>query len=141
MARNRVFLDASYAIALSVETDAHHSAAVQLSRQLESRATFVTTRAVLLEIGNALARSQFRRGLVNLLTDLEADPDVEIVPLSDELYAKGLTLLRTRPDKRWGLTDCISFVVMQERGLLEALTADEHFRQAGFQPLLRNLAN
>ena len=74
---------------------------------------------------------------MNLLTDIEADPDVEIVPLSDELYAKGLSLLQTRPDKRWGLTDCISFVVMQERGLVDALTADAHFRQAGFQPLLR----
>ncbi len=141
MTRSSVFLDASYAIALSVETDAHHSAAVHLSRRLESRATFITTRAVLLEIGNALSRSRFRQGLVNLLTDIEADPDVEIVPLSDELYAKGLSLLQTRPDKRWGLTDCISFVVMQERGLVAALTADAHFRQAGFQPLLRDLVN
>jgi predicted nucleic acid-binding protein len=39
-------------------------------------------------------------------------------------------------DKPWGLTDCLSFIVMQERGITEALTADEHFRQAGFVPLL-----
>jgi predicted nucleic acid-binding protein len=45
-------------------------------------------------------------------------------------------LYRKHADKEWGLTDCLSFVVMTRRGLTEALTADEHFRQAGFRPLL-----
>jgi predicted nucleic acid-binding protein len=40
-------------------------------------------------------------------------------------------------DKEWGLTDCISFVVMQEQGLTDALTADHHFEQAGFTILLK----
>jgi uncharacterized protein len=42
----------------------------------------------------------------------------------------------SRRDKEWSLTDCISFVVMKERGLTEALTADHHFEQAGFKALL-----
>jgi uncharacterized protein len=46
-------------------------------------------------------------------------------------------MFAARSDKRWSLTDCISFVVMQERGLTEALTADRHFEQAGFSILLR----
>ena len=41
-----------------------------------------------------------------------------------------------RPDKEWSLTDCISFEVMAELGLTEALTADHHFEQAGFRALL-----
>jgi predicted nucleic acid-binding protein len=41
-----------------------------------------------------------------------------------------------RPDKHWSMTDCISFVVMEEMGLAEALTADRHFEQAGFTVLL-----
>ena len=44
-----------------------------------------------------------------------------------------------RMDKEWGLTDCVSFVVMQERNLTQALTTDRHFSQAGFADLLANL--
>ena len=39
-----------------------------------------------------------------------------------------------------GLIDCISFVVMSERGVVKALTADEHFQQGGFRALLREAA-
>jgi predicted nucleic acid-binding protein len=40
-------------------------------------------------------------------------------------------------DKEWSMTDCLSFLVMQQCGLTEALTSDEHFEQAGFKALLR----
>ena len=60
-----------------------------------------------------------------------------IVPLTNDLYAQALILYRSRIDKEWGLVDCLSFVVMRERMLTEALTADQHFEQAGFQALLR----
>jgi len=90
----------------------------------------------MLEIGNALARQRYRAALPNLLRWIEEDPNVTIVPLSDDLYARGVALLGERTDKEWGLTDCISFVVMQDRGILDAATADDHFRQAGFRPLL-----
>jgi len=59
-----------------------------------------------------------------------------IVPVSHELYGAGLELYRSRPDKRWSLTDCISFVIMQRRGLTDALAADSDFVQAGFRALL-----
>src|SRR5262245_60255789 len=61
---------------------------------------------------------------------------VEIVPASSQLFPAALALYRSRADKDWGLTDCASFVVMSERGLAEALTTDEHFRQAGYRVLL-----
>lgn len=96
----------------------------------------VTTRAVLLETGNALAKQRFRASAVRLLRALEADPTVEIMPLTEELYARALDLFAARKDKDWGLIDCVSCVVMQERGLDEVLTADEHFRQMGFKVLL-----
>ena len=56
---------------------------------------------------------------------------------SPELFASGSDLYAQRLDKDWSLTDCISFVVMRERGIAEALTADHHFEQAGFTILLR----
>jgi len=138
--RREVFLDASFAIALSSARDDFHTRAVLLAAQLHEAGTqLVTTRAVLLEIGNALSKQRYRSAAIQLLNAVEADSDVEIVPLSERLYARAFKLYRERPDKEWGLTDCISFAVMDERGLTEALTADEHFRQAGFRVLLREV--
>lgn len=130
------FLDSAFAIALSIETDSFHAKAVQLSENLDN-VILVTTRAILLEIGNALSKRPFRKAGAALLGSLETDQNVVIVPLSEELYQKGMTLFVKRADKEWGLIDCISFVVMQEREITEALTTDTHFQQAGFHALLR----
>ncbi len=135
---SEVFLDTAYAIALSSPGDRFHRRASRVAGQLRAaRTRLVTTRAVMLEIGNALARQRYRRAAVRLLLALEADPQVEIVPLSEPLYKRALQYYRERSDKEWGLTDCISFVVMHERGMTAALTTDEHYRQAGFQALLQ----
>jgi predicted nucleic acid-binding protein len=133
-----IFLDTAYAIALSAPTDEHHQAAVQLAGKLgRKRLRLVTTRAVLLEIGNALARQRHRSHGVELLRALEADPAVVIVPVSEELYERAFTLFSDRSDKEWSLTDCLSFVVMADRGIHSGLTTDEHFQQAGFRALMR----
>lgn len=62
---------------------------------------------------------------------------MEIIPLSAELYTRALQMYRERPHKEWGLTDCVPFNVMEDRGMSEALTTDGHFQQAGFRVLLR----
>lgn len=135
--RTRVFLDASYAIALAIPGDQYHSQALTLADKLEELSIImVTTRGVTLEIGNALSRQRFRRQAISLLTDLDSDPSVEIVQITESLYQRALRLFQDRPDKDWGLTDCISFVVMQDYGLTSALTSDNHFLQAGFRALL-----
>ncbi len=101
--RDEVFLDTSYALALSAPTDQFHSQALRLADELEAaRARLVTTRAVLLEIGNALSRQRYRAAAISLLQALEADPSVEVLPLSDELYTRALQLYCSRPDKEWG---------------------------------------
>jgi uncharacterized protein len=133
----KVFLDTSYAVALSSHTDENHHRAVELAEELETSKThFITTRAILFEIGNALSKIRHRAAAVRLLTALENDPTVAIVPATDDLYERALEIYRDRTDKEWGLIDCMSFVVMSDHGLTEALTADSHFRQAGFQTLL-----
>ena len=135
---SEVFLDTGYTIALSVESDKHHERAIELAEQLEAEKTrLVTTRAILLETGNALSKERYRQAAIKLLDALEEDPSVEIVPLSEELFAQAFELFRKRPDKEWGLVDCVSFIVMRERGLTEALTPDKHYEQAGFRALLR----
>lgn len=135
--RGEVYLDSSYATALGVPKDEHHGRAVELARQLESNSVrMVTSRAVVLEIGNALSRSAYRAGAVALLADMEADRDVEIVPLIESLYSRAFEMFRQYRDQEWGLTDCVSFVIMHDRGLTDALTADKGFVQAGFRALL-----
>lgn len=89
------------------------------------------------EIGNALAKLRFRAISVQFLDGLESSSTTDIVPLTEDLHRQAFDLYRQRLDKEWSLTDCLSFVVMRQRGLTEALTSDEHFEQMGFKALLR----
>lgn len=135
----KLFMDTSYAVALASPQDQHHSSATLLYRRIESqRIPLVTTRAVIVEVGNALSKRRLRKKGIALLDYYERDPLVHVTPLSEDLFERGRALYQRHRDKEWGLTDCISFIVMTERGLTEALTADAHFRQAGFRPLLRS---
>jgi predicted nucleic acid-binding protein len=137
---SEMFLDSSFAIALSATSDQFHRKAVEISGLIEAQSIrLITTHAVLLEIGNALSRQRYRRAAIQLLTSLHADPSIVLVSLSDPLYQRAFQLFEERSDKEWGMTDCLSFVVMEERSVHEALTADHHFRQAGFRALLLEL--
>ncbi len=136
--KNSVFLDTSFSIALSISKDQFHQRAVELTKQVNAaQSQIVTTQAVILEIGNALSKVKYRQSAVGIIEFFKNDPNVTIVSLSDKLYDEGFELFSNRPDKEWSLVDCISFVVMRERNIEAALTADEHFIQAGFRALLR----
>jgi uncharacterized protein len=133
-----VFLDSAFAIALASDKDVLHGASVELvGRVRTERRQIVTTRAVLVEIGNALAKQRFRQAAARLLNSIESDQFFTIISMTDNLYAAGRQLYDQRSDKEWGMTDCISFVVMRQRGIIDALTHDVHFQQAGFRALLR----
>jgi uncharacterized protein len=77
-----------------------------------------------------------RQATERFIRSLLSGNDVAIVSDSQPWFDAGLKLYGERPDKSWSLTDCISFCVMQARGIREALTGDHHFEQAGFVPLL-----
>jgi hypothetical protein len=132
-----LFVDATYVIALVSKHDQHHTSARQLAVEVaRRRQQLVTTRAVVIEVANALAKLRFRSAALSVLESLETDETVHILPVDEDLYRRGWTIYRRHRDKEWGLTDCISFAVMAERGIQSALTADDHFRQAGFLRLL-----
>ena len=57
---------------------------------------------------------------------------MELVHVDNDLFQKAFDLLELRPDKRYSLTDCVSFVVMRERGIATAFAFDRHFEQEGF---------
>lgn len=132
----RIFLDAWYIIALVNERDEFHERANQLADVYES-SLLVVTDAVLLEIGNSLAR-EFRTEAASVIDQFFLSSDIEIVSLDENLFHKGFSLYKARSDKTWGLIDCISFVVMREYGITDALTHDRHFTQAGFKALMRD---
>ncbi len=97
----------------------------------------MTSRGILLEVGNSFSKAKYRSIGTGIPGALGSDPRIEIIELSAELYDEALHLYRTRPDKEWGLTDCLSFTIMYQRNIRQALTADGHFDQAGYEALLR----
>ncbi len=130
----RVFADTYFYLALFNTRDAHHQQVV------ESVAAFtggvVTTQWALTEVADAFAGIPHRRNLEAKFRILDVDSGTHILKASPELFERGLALYNARPDKEWSLTDCISFVVMTNEGLEEALTGDRHFEQAGYTALL-----
>ena len=135
--KSPIFIDTGYILALLNTADAYHDRAVVASQLVKP--PFLTTEAVLTEIGNALSRARWRALGYATIQDLRADSNIEVVPLDAALFQRALALYGARMDKEWGLTDCVSFVVMQERNLTHALTTDRHFGQAGFADLLASL--
>jgi hypothetical protein len=132
---NAVFADTYYYLAILSESDAAHGRAVRLARELAGKT--VTTAWVLMEVADALAAPPLRSLFLALYERLRGNPNVTIVPPTATMFEQGVELYARRPDKSWSLTDCISFVVMQEHGLSDALTGDHHFEQAGFRVLLK----
>ena len=89
-------------------------------------------------MADALAGADHRHGFGAFYRALIEDERLDLLPAEPTLWERGLALYLERPDKEWSLTDCISFTVMSDRGLTEALTGDRHFQQAGFTVLLRS---
>ena len=130
-----VFVDTFYWVALASRNDAAHHAALEFARTYVGQS--ITTEWVLAEVADGLASDRHRHLIERLRELWRTDERLSIVEASHELFERGLDLYCSRPDKSWSLTDCVSFVVMQDRGLSQALTADHHFEQAGFVPLLK----
>ena len=129
-----VFADTGFYIAFVNPRDLLHPRSQDFSRRFTGR--LLTTEYVLIEVGNFLSRSRDREPFVGLTRSLRSDPNTIIVPGDHVLYEQGLNLYAQRMDKEWSLTDCISFVVMKQYGITDALTGDHHFEQAGFRILL-----
>ncbi len=131
----QVFADTSYFLALSVAGDDAHDRAHDFTRKYSG--TIVTTTWVLVELLDGLSAPRYRSGAAQFVEWIRAKPTMLVVSINDELFEAGFQLYRKRSDKDWSLTDCASFVVMERRGLRDALTTDIDFVQAGFRALLR----
>ncbi|MDQ3633875.1 MAG: PIN domain-containing protein [Acidobacteriota bacterium] len=127
-------IDTLYVVALLNEKDENHYKANELV-EIYDKQPLIVTDAVLLEIGNTLSR-KYKTQAIEMFNEFFVSPEVEIVRLDESLFNKAFELYRDYADKTWGLVDCVSFVVMRERGITDALTSDQHFVQAGFKALM-----
>ena len=134
------FADASFWIALSSLRDQYHSQAIAWhSMVMRTESKIVTTEAVLWEWLNALANATTRVIAAEGYRRAHADGRIEVVPFGPELNDAAIELYRSRADKVWSLTDCLSFAVMERHRLREALTTDHHFEQAGLKAMMVSL--
>lgn len=132
-----VLLDTSFIVALENRSDAHHERAKDLDRELLDAGCISALHwGILLEIGDGYARVGRRAKGCQLIDRILNEERYEVVPLTDHLVQRAIELYFKREDKDWGLTDCLSFVLMEAQSISDALTADIHFRQAGFKALL-----
>ena len=131
--RELIFIDTGFVIGLIYEQDQYHQQAINLSIKYEQY-LFVTTDAVLLELGNAVVRHSKPKA-IKIIEDFYTSDDVNIVNLTPQLFEEAFNLYKQYDDKTWGLVDCLSFIVMWKLNINKVLTFDKHFSQAGFNIL------
>jgi predicted nucleic acid-binding protein len=129
------FADTYYFLALAVETDAAHPAAIRFASTYAGE--IVTSDWILVELADALSRRRHRPLVGRLFEALRTNPRVTIVNGNRHHLDGAEALYLGRADKDWSLTDCTSFIIMREFGVADAITGDHHFAQAGFNVLLR----
>jgi len=129
-----VFVDAWYFIASVGPRDAHHRAAVRLARHV-ANARLLTNEPVLTEVLTYFSDEGSRVRAIAARAVREALNDLLVVSVDRGMFLRALDLYENRPDKEYSLVDCMSMVVMRERGITHVLTNDHHFRQEGFTVL------
>jgi predicted nucleic acid-binding protein len=132
---NKILLDTAFIQALLNKKDEYHLKAVELSQYLRRAKEVWITEAILIELGNALSKMN-RKVAVSFINNCYETPNIKVIPIDNQLFKKALSIYEKYEDKEWGMTDCISIVVMKENNIKIAFTADNHFKQAGFEIVL-----
>jgi predicted nucleic acid-binding protein len=133
-----VLLDTASLIAVVDAADQWHARAEKIWQELiASRTPLLTTSLILIEMADGLSRLKNRQAAKELRDRLAASARIEIVQTTPDHEARAWNLFGQRNDKEWGMTDCVSIIVAQDRGIREVFSADQHFEQAGFRLLLK----
>lgn len=130
-----IFVDTGFFLALAQERDALHQRALAWASCCAE--PLLVTEFVLLEMVNSMSAPIDRAKAHAMVHAIRSSGGYEVIAIAPHLFDAGLQLHAMRPDKKWSLTDCISFVAMDERKVSRALAYDRHFEQAGFEALLR----
>lgn len=133
---NAIFVDTSGWAAPVIQNTDHHQEMEAFSRELiASGRPLVTTNYVLTEVVPLLS-TRTRLPRTHLLDFVEQIKRIaQVVYIYEPTDTVAWQLLRQRPDKNWSYVDATSFIVMRQRGIVEAFSSDHHFAQAGFTRL------
>jgi len=130
-----MLLDTSGLLCLHYKTEPLHTQAYNEYKKSLTRLTHNYIVAEYVALANA--RRLPRDFMLTFIVDLLDNPDIETVWINEQLHREAVELLTLRLDKTYSLCDAVSFVLMKQRGITEALTTDRHFEQEGFTRLLR----
>jgi predicted nucleic acid-binding protein len=129
-----MLLDTSGLLCLLHAAEPQHADAVTFFGAAQVKLTHSYVLAEFIALAHV--RGLPRRETLAFVADLQDSPEVTVVYVDEALHRAALTLLQQRLDKSWTLCDAVSFGLMQQHSLTEALTTDHHFEQAGFVRLL-----
>ncbi|MEY3221561.1 MAG: hypothetical protein RLZZ203_417 [Cyanobacteriota bacterium] len=134
-----IFADTFYWVALINKTDSWHQRVRSYSPNL-SNVKIITTDEVLTETINFFASfpAPMRAAVSQLVVQIIADYNIQVIPQTHESFIEGLELFQQRFDKGYSLTDCISMITMKKLDIMEILTHDKHFTQEGFLILFKD---
>lgn len=133
-----VFADSGYWIA-SINLGDELSERTRLVAASLGSFRIITSEMVLIEVFNHFSAGdeRARKAVFDAVADIKANPDIDVIPLTSAQFEKAVDRYGSRLDQSWSLVDCSSFVLMEERGIRDALAYDVDFVQAGFNAPLR----
>ena len=139
MAAIDVFMDTSGFLALWDAGDNHHRSSLRLQTELlKSRRRVLTTDYIVDETATLLLVRHSHAAASDFLHTIERSEGLALEWVGPDRFHAAAAMFRRRSDKEWSFTDCVSFSVMDELRIRDAFTTDQHFKQAGFVPLLRS---
>lgn len=131
-----IFLDTGYVVALELSDDQYHDVAVRYWEELASLSPMiVTTSYVFDDILTFFSSRNLHDKARDIGNRLLTSSHITLIHVDESLFNLGWRYFQQHPDKRYSLTDCISFIVMNQMGIHSALAFDRDFIQAGFQRL------
>lgn len=133
----RIFADTSFWVAILDETDQWFAAAMTANGEIGS-AELVATESILIEVLNFFSNypRQVKKFVSEFVENILKDKETIVLLHNHEDFLKALELYKSRLDKGYSLTDCVSMNAMSGFGISDILTNDRHFEQEGFAKLL-----
>jgi predicted nucleic acid-binding protein len=138
MIRSSLFVDTSGWAAAIDRGDTFYQQAQQIvHRAYQQKRPLITSNYILSELAPLLERRNVARTTLLLaIRTIRADPRVSVIHIDQAIDNEAWALLDARLDKQWSLVDASSFILIRRMGIIEALTNDHHFEQAGLSRLL-----
>ncbi|MDD1443728.1 PIN domain nuclease [Dolichospermum sp. ST_sed3] len=120
-----VFVVTAALIAIGNNRDFFHFQAIDINEKLkQSKVNFVTTSAILFELGNAFSPINLKSTAIKLIEAIRKSNKWNYINIDEKLFDKGFELYKLMKDKEWGLVDCISIIIAKDMGIDEIFTTD-----------------